>query len=71
MTSKQTPLPHRHHFRHPENPIYDLKDYRLEMRINLQTLRRLDKDTYTAEENDEADKIAEERRKERLAAEAY
>ncbi|KAA3675197.1 uncharacterized protein DEA37_0007641 [Paragonimus westermani] len=52
-----------------ENPIYNLKDYRLEMRINLQTLRRLDKDTYTPEENDEADKIAEERQKERLAAE--
>ncbi|CAH8873317.1 unnamed protein product [Trichobilharzia szidati] len=44
-----------------DNPVYDTKDYRLEVRVSLLSLRRLDKDVYTAEENEEADELATQR----------
>ncbi|KAG5452865.1 Leucine-rich repeat-containing protein 23 [Clonorchis sinensis] len=51
-----------------DNPVCEMKDYRLEMRVNIQSLRRLDKETYTKEENQDADLMAEQRRLERSAA---
>ncbi|CAH8646165.1 unnamed protein product [Schistosoma intercalatum] len=44
-----------------DNPVYDVKDYRLEVRVCLVSLRRLDKDIYTMEENEEADELAIQR----------
>ncbi|KAK4474876.1 hypothetical protein MN116_001988 [Schistosoma mekongi] len=44
-----------------DNPVYDVKDYRLEVRVLLLNLRRLDKDVYTTEENEEADELAMQR----------
>lgn len=44
-----------------DNPVYDVKDYRLEVRVCLVNLRRLDKDIYTTEENEEADELAMQR----------
>ncbi|VDP59309.1 unnamed protein product [Schistosoma curassoni] len=44
-----------------DNPVYDVKDYRLEVRVCLVNLRRLDKDIYTMEENEEADELAIQR----------
>ncbi|CAH8587780.1 unnamed protein product [Schistosoma turkestanicum] len=44
-----------------DNPVYDIKDYRLEVRVCLLNLRRLDKDIYTTEENEEADELAKQR----------
>ncbi|CAH8632784.1 unnamed protein product [Dicrocoelium dendriticum] len=52
-----------------DNPIYDTKAYRLEMRVSIKTLRRLDKDVYTAEENEEADQLAEMRKTQSANAE--
>ncbi|CAL8072709.1 unnamed protein product [Calicophoron daubneyi] len=54
-----------------DNPLCELKDYRLEMRVTLLSLRRLDKEMYTPEENEEADILAEQRRLDRLTADAY
>ncbi|TNN16965.1 Leucine-rich repeat-containing protein [Schistosoma japonicum] len=44
-----------------DNPVCDVKDYRLEVRVSLLNLRRLDKDVYTTEENEEADDLAMQR----------
>ncbi|THD28769.1 Leucine-rich repeat-containing protein 23 [Fasciola hepatica] len=51
-----------------ENPIIEMKDYRLEMRVTVPSLRRLDKDVYTEQENEEADLLLEQRRQEKAAA---
>lgn len=47
-----------------ENPIYEMKDYRLEMRVTVPSLRRLDKEVYTAQENEEADLLLEQQKQE-------
>ncbi|VDP80889.1 unnamed protein product [Echinostoma caproni] len=52
-----------------ENPIFEMKDYRLEMRVAVQSLRRLDKEVYTSQENEEADLLADQRKQERSTAE--
>ncbi|TPP60214.1 hypothetical protein FGIG_07027 [Fasciola gigantica] len=51
-----------------ENPIFEMKDYRLEMRVTVPSLRRLDKDVYTEQENEEADLLLAQRRQEKAAA---
>jgi len=49
-----------------ENPVSEEQDYKLEALVAVQQLVRLDKDKFSNEEKEEAERIREERQKEEM-----